>query len=33
MGGRLWDESSMDCLAPEFESPVLGRNFAPDTPR
>ena len=22
MGGRLWDEIYMDCLAPEFERPV-----------
>ena len=33
MGGRWWDEVSMDCLAPEFASPVLGRDFAPDAPR
>jgi RimJ/RimL family protein N-acetyltransferase len=33
MGGRLWDEVYMDCLASEFESPVLGRVFAPDQPR
>jgi len=33
MGGRFWDEIYMDCLAPEFESPVLGRIFVPDTPR
>ncbi len=25
MGGRLWDEILMDCLATEFDSPVLGR--------
>jgi hypothetical protein len=33
MGGKLWDEISMDCLATEFTSPVLGRIFVPDTPR
>jgi RimJ/RimL family protein N-acetyltransferase len=33
MGGRLWDEIYMDCLADEFESPVLGRIYRPDTPR
>ena len=33
MGGRLWDEIYMECLASEFESPVLGRIFAPDEPR
>ncbi len=33
MGGRLWDEIYMDCLATEFESPVLGRIFVPDEPR
>lgn len=33
MGGRLWDEILMDCLAPEFESPVLGRIFVPDETR
>ncbi len=25
MGGRFWDEVQMDCLATEFESPVLER--------
>jgi diamine N-acetyltransferase len=29
MGGRLWDEIYMECLASEFESPVLARVFAP----
>ena len=29
MGGRLWDEIYMECLASEFESPVLARIFAP----
>ncbi|HEX5506123.1 MAG TPA: GNAT family N-acetyltransferase [Thermomicrobiales bacterium] len=33
MGGRLWDELAMDCLASEFVSPVLGRVFVPDEPR
>ncbi len=33
MGGRLWDELLMDCLATEFESPRLGQVFAPDLPR
>lgn len=33
MGGRWWDEIAMDCLATEFESPVLGRIFVPDVPR
>lgn len=33
MGGRLWDEIYMECLASEFESPVLARVFAPDEPR
>jgi diamine N-acetyltransferase len=30
MGGKLWDEVHMDCLSSEFESPVLGRIYAPD---
>lgn len=30
MGGRRWDQIEMDCLATEFESPVLGRIFVPD---
>lgn len=33
MGGRLYDEIYMDCLVSEFESPVLGRIFAPEEPR
>ncbi len=33
MGGGLYDEVYMDCLASEFESPVLGRVFRPDEPR
>lgn len=31
--GQLWDEIYMECLATEFESPVLARIFAPDAPR
>ena len=33
MGGEVYDEVYMDCLASEFESPVLGRVFVPDAPR
>ena len=33
MGGKLWDVVIMDCLATEFESPVLGTILVPDTPR
>jgi RimJ/RimL family protein N-acetyltransferase len=33
MGGRLWDIIYMDCLATEFESPVLAKIFTPDEPR
>jgi RimJ/RimL family protein N-acetyltransferase len=33
LAGRLWDEVYMDCLATEFESPILTRLFDPDTPR
>lgn len=33
MGGRLWDNVYMDCVAAEFESPVLRRIFVPDVPR
>ncbi|MGA7669735.1 MAG: GNAT family protein [Nitrolancea sp.] len=33
MGGKFWDEIFMDCLASEFESPVLAKVFAPDEPR
>lgn len=33
MGGRLWDEVCMDCLASEFVSPVLARILVPDEPR
>lgn len=31
MAGKLWDEISMDCLATEFTSPVLGQIFVPDS--
>lgn len=30
MGGRLWDAIYMDCLASEFDSPIIGRIFVPD---
>jgi diamine N-acetyltransferase len=30
--GRRWDEILMDCLATEFESPVLAAVFRPDQP-
>ncbi len=30
MGGRLWEQIYMDCIATEFESPLLGRIFAAD---
>ncbi|MGI8857633.1 MAG: GNAT family N-acetyltransferase [Thermomicrobiales bacterium] len=33
MGGRLWDQVYMECLASEFTSPVLAPFFAPDEPR
>ena len=33
IGGELRDEIFMQCLSDEFESPVLGRAFAPDGPR
>jgi RimJ/RimL family protein N-acetyltransferase len=33
MGGRWYDEVQMDCLASEFESPVLKHLFAPDEPK
>ncbi len=32
MGGTLWDEIYMDCLATDFTSPVLGRVFVPNQP-
>lgn len=33
MGGKFWDEIYMDCLASEFESPVLAKVLTPDEPR
>ena len=33
MGGGVYDEIYMDCLASEFSSPVLVRVFVPDAPR
>jgi RimJ/RimL family protein N-acetyltransferase len=33
LAGRLWDELYMDCLATEFESPVLGKIMTPDRDR
>ncbi len=33
MGGKLWDVIYMECLAAEFDSPVLNKIFAPDEPR
>ncbi len=33
LGGRLWDDVYMDCLATEFTSSVLAHVFAPDDPR
>jgi RimJ/RimL family protein N-acetyltransferase len=33
LAGRLWDEIYMDCLATEFESPVLSQILTPDPPR
>ena len=33
MGGIAYDEVYMDCIASEFDSPVLGRIFVPDEPR
>lgn len=33
LNGRLYDLVMMDCLATEFESPVLGAVFQPDRPR
>ncbi len=32
MGGKLWDVIYMECLASEFESPVLKDVFKPDVP-
>lgn len=33
LAGRWWDEIYMDCLATEFESPVLGKILVPDISR
>jgi diamine N-acetyltransferase len=33
MGGRAWDEIHMQCLSTDFDSPVLGAVFVPDTER
>ncbi len=33
MGGIAYNEIYMDCIASEFDSPVLGRIFTPDVPR
>jgi RimJ/RimL family protein N-acetyltransferase len=33
VAGRRWDRILMDCVASEFESPVLGRVFAPEEAR
>lgn len=33
LAGRAWDEIYMDCLATEFESPVLGTILAPEQAR
>jgi RimJ/RimL family protein N-acetyltransferase len=33
MNGAIFDVIYMECLRTEFESPVLGRLFQPDTPR
>ncbi|MDQ3657493.1 MAG: GNAT family N-acetyltransferase [Chloroflexota bacterium] len=33
LDGQWWDEIYMDCLATEFESPVLGKILIPDTRR
>ncbi len=33
IGGRLYAEIYMDIIASEFESPLLGKIFAPDQPR
>ncbi|MGI8552222.1 MAG: GNAT family N-acetyltransferase [Dehalococcoidia bacterium] len=33
MGGRLWDEVYMECLANDFTSPLLARVLSPDEPR
>ena len=33
LAGQRWDEVLMECLSTGFTSPVLGKIFAPDTPR
>jgi RimJ/RimL family protein N-acetyltransferase len=33
LNGHLWDLILMDCIATEFESPVLSKVFAPDEER
>ena len=33
LNGHLWDLIMMDCIATEFESPVLSKVFAPDEER
>lgn len=33
LGVRLWDLIYMDCVASEFESPVLAKQFSPERPR
>ena len=33
VGGKVHDEIYMDCLASEFESPVLHKIFTPDIQR
>ena len=33
LGPKLWDLIYMDCIAEDFESPVLARIFRPDQPR
>ena len=33
MGGQFWDVIYMECLAEDFQSPVLHQVFAPDVPR
>lgn len=33
LAGEMWDQIQMDCLASEFQSPVLAKLFAPDVPR
>jgi diamine N-acetyltransferase len=33
LAGKLWDDIYMDCLAAEFESPVLANVFVPDERR